>query len=166
MRGAVNDKAPVELAGASGRAMTQHATSLTRGLIALAATVAASAALGQTRADGAYPATIFCEQLPFTAGPARDRFSVEIAGGKARYTRKLTAADAPEVAGAVESGGGALAGRTLSIATRATGKAASFEARYSGEVDGRGGLLTGLQVWKQGGKTHNRRCQVTLGDGR
>lgn len=133
-------------------------------------------ALGQGRAEGRYPALLSCDALPFTAGPLRDPFMLEISSGKAAYSRRLPAADAPDAAGGTETGTGTLAGGRLSLTGKGVGKgsgvgdgngrAASFESRYLGEVSGMGGLLTGIQSWTYRGRSYERRCQISVGNGR
>ncbi len=128
--------------------------------------LAATPAPAQTRADGRYPSTLSCDKLPFTAGPLRDSFAVEIAEGRATFSRKLAAGEAADAAGAVETGSGALAGGRLTLTGRMKAKAVSFESRYTGEVDGRGGLLIGVQTWSYKGQTYRRPCQLSIGNGR
>ena len=123
-------------------------------------------ALAQARADGRYPALLSCDKLPFTSGPVRDPFVLEITSGKASYSRKLTNADAPDASGSSEAGTGTLAGGRLSLTGRASWKGSSFDSRYVGEVNGQGGLMSGIQSWTYKGKSYDRRCQISVGNGR
>lgn len=114
-------------------------------------------------AEGVYPSTLFCERLPFESGPIRDGLTVTVSGGRASYSRPLRT---PDPVGTAETGSGALSGENLTLTGRARGKGFSYEARYSGALNGRGGLLTGEQTWTHGGKAYRRACQMTLGNGR
>lgn len=109
----------------------------------------AGAALAQGRADGAYPATLLCEAGAGLPG-LRASLVVEIVAGKARYS-------VPTPAGP-ETGEGTLSAGTLVL----TGRTRRWQARYSGQVDGQGGLLTGRQTAPAGA----RACQLSLGNGR
>lgn len=100
------------------------------------------------RADGTYPVTLACDGGGGSA-PVRASGTATIGGGKGSYEVRT--------AGGRETGGGTLSGLKLSLA----GKGPGYEARYSGDVSGRGGFLTGTQ---SGGKGR-RNCQFILGDG-
>ena len=134
--------------------MMRTTSRLAAALAVLACPTAASA-----QAQGDFPATILCDQVAFAAGPARDSLRVIVGGGKASYARNLPG-------GGTESGSGPLSGRALVLIGAGRGPGYSYTARYSGEVTGRGGLLTGRQTWTRGGKSESRACQLTLGDGK
>ena len=115
-------------------------------------------ARASAQAQGEFPATILCDRSAIAAGPARDTLLVSIRGGKANYSRKLPG-------GGTETGSGPLTGRSLALVGAGRGPGFSYTARYSGDVTGRGGLLTGRQTWTRDGKSEARACQLTLGDG-
>ena len=135
-------------------------------VLAAGAAVPTGTARAQARADGQYPVVLFCDKLPFGTGTLRDTFTLAVAGGRATYTRKLTFADAPNAAGASETGSGTVSAGRLVLAARVKGKGFSYEARYAGEIAGQGGLLTGRQDWTYAGKASSRTCQMTVGNGR
>ena len=132
------------------------------GLLALLA--ALSAAPPPTRlaqAEGVFPGTLVCSPGPGAGAGFRAGVTVEIDGGRARYTFPAAAASGQQ--GGSETGTGTLApDRTLVLEGRARSGATSYTSRYSGKVGGRGGLLTGTQRWASG----SRSCQITIGDGR
>ena len=113
----------------------------------------------RAQAEGDFPASILCDPMPLASGPARDTLRVTITGGRASYSRRLPG-------GGTETGGGVLAGRSLTLTGSGRGPGFSYAARYSGEASGRGGLLTGRQSWTRGARTGDRACQLTLGEGR
>ncbi|NNM71443.1 hypothetical protein [Enterovirga aerilata] len=114
----------------------------------------AAAPLGSAhaqRADGTYPAILACDGGG-GSGPVRASGTATIGGGRGSYEIR--------VGSGRETGSGALAGGRLSL----SGKGPGYEARYAGEVSGRGGFLTGYQTGA-GGKSFRRACQLILGDG-
>lgn len=117
---------------------------------ALCAGVAMPGAAFAQAAEGTYPGTISCDPGPNARGAVRGPITVEISGGRARYNVSGE--------GGLESGGGSMMGRQLVL----TGKARGYEARYAGEVGGRGGMLTGTRT----GSGSRRDCQILLGNGR
>ena len=129
-----------------------------RTLAALLLVGAAAPAFAQGgRADGAYPSTVFCEAasgLPAT----RERITVTVEGGRATYAYRA--------GGVTESGSGTVVVGRLTLEGRGRGAAGAYEARYAGELGGRGGLLTGAQVTARGGGAGRRACQMTVGIGR
>lgn len=127
---------------------------------------AGSPAAAQGRADGVYPGLLACDALPFGRGAVRDPVSLTIANGEARYSRKLSGADGAAAAGKTESGSGKVTGGQLVLVGSARGNGFSYEARYAGTVDGRGGFLTGSQTWTYRGGSHRRGCQMSVGGGR
>lgn len=137
-------------------------------LQALPVTLAALWAVGQAsgafaQAQGAFPGTLACS--PATAGSGvgfRQNVTVTIEGGRATYTFGAALPSGASASG-TETGGGTLSpDRSLALAGRAEGRGYSYRSRYSGQVSGRGGMLTGTQTWSSGSRT----CQLTLGDGR
>lgn len=99
------------------------------------------------RADGTYPVTLACDGGG--SAPVRASGTATIGEGRGTYEIRL--------GGGRETGGGTLTGIKLVLAGRGPG----YEARYAGDVSGRGGFLTGTQ---SGGKVR-RNCQFILGDG-
>ena len=113
-------------------------------------TVVAPAAHAQ-RADGTYPVILACDAAG-GSGPVRASGTATIGGGRGSYEIRFGSGR--------ETGSGTLAGGKLSVA----GKGPGYEARYAGDVSGRGGFLTGYQTGA-GGRGSRRTCQMILGDG-
>lgn len=103
------------------------------------------------RADGTYPVRLACDAAG-GAGPVRASGTATVGGGRGTYEIRLGSGR--------ETGTGTLSGGRLSLA----GKGPGYEARYSGDVSGRGGFLTGYQT-AGGEKGFRRACQFILGDG-
>jgi hypothetical protein len=103
------------------------------------------------RADGTYPVILACDAAG-GSGPVRASGTATIGGGRGTYEIRLGSGR--------ETGSGALAGGRLGL----VGKGPGYEARYAGDVSGRGGFLTGYQTGA-GGKSFRRACQFILGDG-
>jgi hypothetical protein len=117
------------------------------------------------QADSTFPGTLFCEATGAMA-PVRVPLSVAIDGTRASYSFPAPS-ESGGSSGANEIGSGVLgANRQFVLSGAASGRGLSYQARYSGELSGRGGLLTGTQTGKAGGKSFIRRCQMTLGNGR
>lgn len=111
--------------------------------------LAAPEAVAQARADGNYPTILSCEAA--SGVPAsRDTFTLTVAAGRASYS----------IAGR-ETGDGAVSAGRLTLTGRGGGSR-PYEARYSGAIGGRGGLLVGVQTRGSA----RRACQMTIGDGR
>lgn len=119
--------------------------------VLLAVALAVSGTSLAQRADGEYPATLFCEAGAGTPS-TRDQFTLSVAGGRASYA----------LDGGRETGSGTLGPGALALSGRGRNAGTAYEARYSGEIGGRGGLLTGER--KAGGRVV--RCQMTVGSGR
>ena len=79
--------------------------------------------------------------------------TLEITGGRASYSFQTDLG--------TERGTGAMTGGTLSLVGRGPGRG-GYEARYSGAISGRGGLLTGIHT----AKGFRRACQISVGLGR
>jgi hypothetical protein len=109
------------------------------------------AAAQAQRADGTYPVTLACDAAG-GSGPVRASGTATIGDGRGTYEIRIGSAR--------ETGSGALAGGRLSLA----GKGPGYEARYAGDVSGRGGFLTGTQTGT-GGNAFRRSCQFILGGG-
>lgn len=120
--------------------------------LALISSLAGSTTAFAQAAEGSYPGMLFCE-AGAGSGAIRIPIIVEIARGRASYDIGT--------AGLREKGVGALAGSQLVLTGRGTGRT-PYEARYVGQVSGRGGLLTGTQS----GKGFSRSCQMSIGQGR
>jgi hypothetical protein len=103
------------------------------------------------RADGTYPVTLACDAGGGSA-PVRASGTATIGGGRGTYEIR--------VGSGRETGSGTLAGGRLTL----SGKGPGYEARYAGDVSGRGGFLSGIQTGA-GGKSFRRACQFILGDG-
>jgi hypothetical protein len=126
---------------------------------------ATNASQHMAQADSTFPGMLFCEATgPLPA--ARVPVSVSIDGTRASYSFPAPSeSGAPSSAN--ETGSGTLgANRQFVLTGAAGGRGFSYQARYAGELSGRGGLLTGTQTGKAGGKSFTRRCQMTLGNGR
>ncbi len=120
------------------------------GSACLLATSSISPAQAQ-RADGTYPATLACD-AGGGSGPIRASGTATIGGGRGTYEVRIGSGR--------ETGTGVLSGGRLNV----SGKGPGYEARYAGDVSGRGGFLTGYQAGT-GGKSFRRACQLILGDG-
>ncbi len=118
--------------------------------LALCAGLMPGTVFAQAAAEGTYPGTISCDPGPNARGAVRGPITVEIVGGRARY-------NVPGEGGP-EAGSGSMTGRQLVLAGRGSG----YDARYTGEVGGQGGMLTGTRT----GSGSRRNCQVLLGNGR
>ena len=103
------------------------------------------------RADGTYPVTLACDAAG-ASGPVRASGTATIGDGRGSYEIRMGSGR--------ETGSGVLAGGKLSL----TGKGPGYEARYAGDVSGRGGFLSGIQTGA-GGKSFRRACQFILGGG-
>lgn len=103
-------------------------------------------------AEGSYPGALVCDATD-GGKPFRGPVTLEITGGKASYSFQTDLG--------TERGSGAMNGGTLSLVGRGPGRG-GYEARYSGGISGRGGLLTGMQT----GKSFRRACQISVGLGR
>ena len=103
------------------------------------------------RADGTYPVTLACDGGGGSA-PVRASGTATVGGGQGTYEIRLR--------GGRETGAGTLSAGKLSL----IGKGPGYEGRYSGDVSGRGGFLSGYQAGT-GGKNFRRTCQLILGDG-
>lgn len=112
-------------------------------------------AAGAAEAQSVFPATLACD----ASGPGepRERSSFELrlgADGRANYSVRIGKR--------TETGSGLLAGSRLSL-TGASPGGEGHSAYYSGEIGGRGGVLTGTRTATGSGR--RRACQVILGDG-
>lgn len=123
-----------------------------RCILGLVAVLAPGCVTAQ-QADGTYPARLACD-AGFGGAAIRAPVTVAISGGRAQYEFRLGAGR--------ETGAGTFSGRTLSLSGSGRGSSGSYQARYSGEVTGRGGLLTGTHTGSSGAR---RACQLVLGDG-
>lgn len=119
--------------------------------LAAAALAMGGAAAQAQRADGTYPVVLACDAAG-GAGPVRASGTATIGAGRGSYEIRIGSGR--------ETGRGTLGGGKLSLA----GKGPGYEARYAGDVSGRGGFLTGVQTGA-GGKSFRRACQFILGDG-
>jgi hypothetical protein len=86
------------------------------------------------------------------SAPVRASGTATVGGGQGTYEIRL--------GGGRETGAGTLSAGKLSL----IGKGPGYEGRYSGDVSGRGGFLSGYQTGT-GGKSFRRTCQLILGDG-
>jgi hypothetical protein len=100
------------------------------------------------RADGTYPLRLACD-AGGGSGIVRATGTATIGGGQASYEIRIGSGR--------ETGAGVLASGKISL----TGKGPGYEARYGGDVSGRGGFLSGYQT----GKGFRRVCQLVLGEG-
>lgn len=124
-----------------------------------------AAPLRLAQAESTFPGTLFCEASG-TVAAVRVPVSVALDGPRARYSFAAPS-EAGTPSSTLETGSGALdSNRRLTLSGSASGRSVSYQARYAGDLSGRGGLLTGTQTGKAGGKTFTRRCQMTLGNGR
>ena len=130
-----------------------------RSAIRLCAAICLAPLSALAQAEGDFPATILCDPLPFPSGPARDAFRLDIARGRASYSRQIAG-------GGSETGSGILTGRSLVLTGSGKGRGFTYTARYAGDVGGRGGTLAGSQTFSRAGQATGRRCQVAIGDGR
>lgn len=129
-----------------------RATNTLRILLVVAGLILAGAAAAQ-QADGVYPAVLACDGTP-SAPPLRVRASITIANGRARY--EFPVRDGREI------GSGQFSGRRLTLTGGGRARDGAYQASYSGEVTGRGGLLSGAHSSTRFGR---RGCQIVLGDG-
>jgi hypothetical protein len=128
-------------------------------------TPAEARALHSTQAESTFPGTLFCEASG-TIAAVRVPVSVSIDGTRANYSFPAPS-ESGGASSATETGTGVLgANRQFVLSGAASGRGLSYQAHYAGELSGRGGLLTGTQTGKAGGKSFTRRCQMTLGNGR
>ena len=138
---------------------TTAAILLTAGLVA---ELIASSALAQSaeRLVG----TLSCAKSTFAKPARREPITIEIAGSVARYRHTVLNEDGTAGVG-VETGEGAIGqdGQvTLVGAWKSRGGPYSYEARYSGTLDARGGELAGHQAWTIHGRKGERSCTMTL----
>ena len=138
---------------------TTAAILLTAGLVV---ELIASSALAQSaeRLVG----TLSCAKSTFAKPARREPITVEIAGSVARYRHTVLNEDGTAGVG-VETGEGAIGkdGRvTLVGAWKSRGGLYSYEARYSGTLDARGGELAGHQAWTIHGRNGERSCTMAL----
>jgi hypothetical protein len=134
-----------------------------RAITLLSALLMSTAASAQ--AEGTFPGTLFCNA---TAGIAAARLPISLSLDGANPTYTFPAASPTgQSSGAQEKGSGSLtAGRQLVLTGAAKGTGFSYQAHYSGDVNGRGGMLAGTQTGKVGSQSFTRRCQISLGNGR
>lgn len=138
---------------------TTAAILLTAGLVV---ELIASSALAQSaeRLVG----TLSCAKSTFAKPARREPITVEIAGSVARYRHTVLNEDGTAGVG-VETGEGAIGKDghvTLVGAWKSRGGLYSYEARYSGTLDARGGELAGHQAWTIHGRNGERSCTMTL----
>jgi hypothetical protein len=128
----------------------------------LAAQWAASSAVAQTRER--FVGTLSCAKSTFAKPARREPVTIEVVGNVASYRHTVLDEDGTEGIG-TETGEGAIGkdGRvTLVGAWKSRGGLYSYEARYSGTLDAKGGELTGLQAWIIHGRKAERDCTMTL----
>lgn len=140
---------------------------LALGCLLLASACAAPAPPGGavTVADQDWIGTIFCEPIPdFARLPLRQPLQVHVRGGVARYERNVRIADTVFDSGFKEAGEGAVGpGGRVELNGSGSQRNASYQARYTGVLDGAHTRLDGVQHWQFDRHTpFDRPCHIDL----
>ena len=132
--------------------------------IALAASLLLAPGAACAQMAGSVPGMLLCDGAP---GMTAARVPVTITMAEDHITYAFAAPGPSGQPSGKESGGGAFApGRPVVLTGSARGAGFSYQARYSGDIAGRGGLLGGTQTGTADGHSFTRRCQMSLGNGR
>ena len=123
--------------------------------------------LGTTAAqfDGRYNGRIKCDVIPGqTAEPLNTTFTMTINADKAEYQREVLRPDSRYPLGITERGTSSVSSDgEISLKGGAAGPTWSYDAVYSGKLEGRSARLGGQQVWRFDGKPpFTRQCSVEV----
>jgi hypothetical protein len=112
--------------------------------------------------NGAYKGTFDCAKLPWTKGPQHVAIEVDVADGKASYSRSVYNSDNSAVVGTETGTGSVDADGAIRLTGGWHGKRDGYEGIYTGKLTAAGGSLRGTQNWNYEGKNYSRECSMTL----
>jgi hypothetical protein len=130
--------------------------------LALAAMIAAPGLAAAESFDGGYRGTIVCEKLTTTAFMLRAPFDITIAGKNVIAARPIFNQRGTLVVGSEIATGTIGDDGKVELVSNWKNGPASYVGNYGGTLTGKGGTLTGAQVWTMPGGQQTRTCTLAV----